>query len=207
MQVLTLYPADFENHVALLAERVERDSACVFDAIVGVRNGGAVVCDVFCKYFPDSRFGSRFDVSLSRPSSKRKEGMISKLLKKLPMGLLDMMRMAEAFLLGVADRLSRKTNLPEVEIPAELQQLLRGKENPEILIIDDAVDSGKTLQAIVETIKKINPAVKIRVAVITVTTSAPRIRADFALYRNHTLIRFPWSNDYKTSPKSKDYQK
>lgn len=197
MQVITLHPEDLETHASCLARRVETGPVRFFDAIVGVRNGGAFVCDSFCRYFPTSRYGSRYDVVLQRPSSKRKEGRAGALLKKLPTGLLDLLRMAEARLLSFSDSVAGKKELPDVEIGLKLQGVLRQKKNPEILLIDDAIDSGKTLSAIAATFKKINPSVRISVAVITVTTASPLMNADYALYRNRTLIRFPWSNDYR----------
>ena len=71
------------------------------------------------------------------------------------------------------------------------------RDRPEILVIDDAIDSGDTLAAIVKTLRQTNPYVSVSIAVITETTRRPRIRANYTLYRNRTLIRFPWSNDYK----------
>ncbi len=87
--------------------------------------------------------------------------------------------------------------LPEIEVPEGLERLLREEKTPNILIIDDAIDSGDTLFAIAETLKKANGKATLRIAVMTETTEQPRIRADYSLYRNKTLIRFPWSNDYK----------
>ena len=82
-------------------------------------------------------------------------------------------------------------------MPDGLKKMLSEKENKKILIIDDAIDSGDTLSAIVETLKKTNPKAKVATAVLTETTKNPAIRADYTLYRNQTLIRFPWSNDYR----------
>ena len=39
--------------------------------------------------------------------------------------------------------------------------------------------------------------ISIKIAVITVTTPHPIIDADFYLYHNRVLVRFPWSNDVK----------
>ena len=67
-----------------------------------------------------------------------------------------------------------------------------------ILVIDDAIDSGDTLSAIASTLRHRNPEATVCIAVMTETTADPCIRANYALYRNRTLIRFPWSNDYKS---------
>ncbi len=202
MQVLTLDPAAFEQHSARLAEAVAAgDAPQKFDAIVAVRRGGSYVCDSFCQYFPKENYKARYDVALQRPSTKRKNGILSQVLKRLPYPILDLMRMAESKVLSwkrltINDQRS-KVAIPEIEVPEGLERLLREEKTPNILIIDDAIDSGDTLFAIAETLRKVNSQTRLRIAVMTETTIKPRIRADYSLYRNKTLIRFPWSNDYK----------
>lgn len=201
MRVLTLHNDGLERHALRLAEMVEADGGR-FDVIIGVRRGGSFVCDAFCRHFPKSGYGLRTDVSLQRPSTKRKSGRAGKLLRKLPYFILDRMRMAESRILEWRNRDSRRKSVPEsvhvVELPDSLRSLLREKETPKILIIDDAIDSGNTLSAIIHSLKEMNPRAQSAVAVITETTSSPRLRADYTIYRDRTLIRFPWSNDYKS---------
>lgn len=45
--------------------------------------------------------------------------------------------------------------------------------------------------------------ISIKIAVITVTTPHPIIDADFYLYHNRVLVRFPWSNDVKRKMRQK----
>ncbi|MDE6379700.1 MAG: phosphoribosyltransferase domain-containing protein [Muribaculaceae bacterium] len=197
MQVVTLNPQAFENHAERLAKAIEAGSALHYDAIVGVRRGGSIVCDALCRHLPTARYGARYDVTLQRPSTKHKGEKTSHLLKRLPIPLLDAMRMAEAAILLLRRKIKRAAAVPEVEIPQGLASTLTNTSRPEILVIDDAIDSGDTLYAIAETLKKTNPDTRISIAVITETTRNPRIRSNYTLYRNRTLIRFPWSNDYK----------
>ena len=197
MQVLTLDSAAFDHHAAKLAKMVEEDSADRFDAIVAVRRGGAFVCDAFCRHFPKSRYETRYDVTLQRPSTKRKTGTLSLILKRLPLPLLDLMRMGESIMLTLRKKIKTSSETPSVEIPESLGHILNEIDSPRILLIDDAIDSGDTLFAIAKTLRETNEKAIVRIAVMTETTSNPRIRADYSLYRNKTLIRFPWSNDYK----------
>ncbi|MDE5871435.1 MAG: hypothetical protein K2H22_05815 [Muribaculaceae bacterium] len=197
MQVITLNPTDFEEHARMLAKAVEEGPAIRYSAIVAVRRGGSFVCDAFCRYFPKTGYGTRFDVTLQRPSTKRKEGGAARLLKCLPRPILDAMRMAEATIFAIGRKLKGNNPTPDVIIPDGLKSILTSEKRPQILVIDDAIDSGDTLSAIVETLKKMNPNATVSTAVMTVTTRRPRIRADYTLYCNRTLIRFPWSNDYK----------
>ena len=197
MQVITLNHQDFNAHAERLAQAVEKGSETHYDAIVGVRRGGSIVCDAFLRHFPRDRYGKREDVELQRPSTKHKEGRIGRLLKLLPYPVLDTMRKAEATVLGLLRKTKGASPLPEVELPRNLVETLTENRHPEILVIDDAIDSGNTLCAIVLTLMKTNPDATVSTAVMTETTSQPRIRANYTLYRNRTLIRFPWSNDYK----------
>lgn len=197
MQVLTLDPKAFELHAAQLAELVKKGSPAKFDAILAVRRGGSYVCDAFCQYFPKENYGARYDVSLQRPSTKRKNGTASRILKQLPYPILDLMRIIESTLLSWRKKAKKDSTISQIEMPKGLAKLLSEKKTPNILIIDDAIDSGDTLFAIVKTLKNANRNATFRIAVMTETMEQSRLHADYSLYRNKTLIRFPWSNDYR----------
>lgn len=196
MRVKTLSKEGLQEHATLLAKMVatENDS---FDAIVGIRRGGSIVCDAFCQHFPDSAYRMRSDISKQRPSTKKKKGFLAKILKCLPIPILNLMRMIESEALLFKHRYAKQTHISEVIIPDELETVLGEKKCPRILLIDDAIDSGDTLYSVVSTLKKLNPSVGVKIAVITVTTKSPRVFPDYYIYNNRTLIRFPWSNDFK----------
>lgn len=78
-----------------------------------------------------------------------------------------------------------------------MRRLLEEEPAPEVLVVDDAIDSGDTLFSVINSLKEVNPAARVRVAVVTVTTDHPRAEADFSIYHNKTLVRFPWSSDYR----------
>lgn len=198
MQVITLNPQAFEEHASRLAEAVADCGEDRYDAIVGIRRGGSIVCDAFLRHFPTDKAGERFDISLQRPSTKHKGGNLNRLLKHLPYSLLNGMRMAEAYVLAAHRKIKGPSHTPDVEMEEGLKKILATNDKARILVIDDAIDSGDTLWAIVDTLRKTNPEATVETAVMTETTLHPRIRSTYTLYRNRTLIRFPWSNDYKT---------
>jgi len=203
MQVITLDPEALEKAAARLAEEVEKGcSGRPFDAVIGIRRGGAFVCDAFCRTFPASLCGERHDVTLQRPGTRRKGGLTAKILKCLPLKMLDLMRMAESRLLSFRNAHKREEGAPRVSMDTGLTSIVTGKKNPRILLIDDAIDSGHTLSAVIATLKNMNPSTEVETAVITETTDSSTVKADYTIYRNRTLIRFPWSNDYKKTHKA-----
>lgn len=197
MQVLTFDDTRLDSACKRLALMVMADGKPYYDAIVAVRRGGAFVCDSFCRYFPHERYGNRFDITLQRPSTKKKGKFFRRLLQSLPYPVLDALRIFESYLLRFQSRKGNAKPIPNVEIPDEMEVLLHSDAFPSLLVIDDAIDSGETLLALVDKIKGLNHDATIDIAVLTVTTTSPRINAAFSLYHDKTLIRFPWSDDFK----------
>lgn len=202
MRVITLDQEALEHAAASLAGEVKESGRGRFDAIVGIRRGGSIVCDAFCKAFPATLYGSRHDVTLQRAGTKRKGGAAGAILKRLPLPLLNLLRIMESRALSLLNRRRRGNGNPPVALDPELADILRRTAEPRILVIDDAIDSGHTLSAVVASLKNMNPATAVTTAVVTETTDKPAEHADFAIYRNRTLIRFPWSNDFKNTPKA-----
>lgn len=71
--------------------------------------------------------------------------------------------------------------------------LSRVGTEPDLVVVDDVVDSGTTLDLVLRAIRqRAKPGTRIRSAAIAVTTAKPLIRPDYALF-DRTLCRFPWS--------------
>lgn len=65
----------------------------------------------------------------------------------------------------------------------------------QIWIIDDAVDTGRTLEAVLNSVKmEVNDCLKIKTLVVTTTSNQAKTKPDFSLY-HQVLVRFPWSLD------------
>ena len=65
-----------------------------------------------------------------------------------------------------------------------------------ILILDDALDTGKTMYVIKSQLHEKYPNAKITTAVIAWTIEQSIVQPDYYIYKN-TLVRYPWSKDYK----------
>lgn len=183
MKVVTLNPEDFAGACRALEEKVA--GAFSPDLVVGIASGGLHVSRKLLPHVP------HISVLCRRPSTaaKGRSRRLMRQIRRLPLWARNTLRRAEAAWLGKRRDMSRHPEISRDNIAA-IQAASR------ILVVDDAVDSGASLLAVVERLRQINPGAEIRTAAITVTTAAPAIVPDFTLF-NRVLIRFPWSKDYR----------
>lgn len=168
------------------------------DILIGIRSGGYVVGEAMMSSFPKATL---FSITCRRPSTemKKNSSILKKLLRKLPSSITNRLRIIEHIVLTQLSSRKKKTEFTtnNSELTVIKDFLQQHSPNPNILIVDDAVDSGGTLASVVEMVKDISvPGSTIKTAVITVTTVNPFIEPDFLLYR-YVLCRFPWSFDFK----------
>lgn len=189
MRVITLNQLEFERTCHDLSRHIG-ESAFKFDCIVSIANGGVYVGNEINKYLKLPHF----TVFLQRSTTRRKSSFKS-LLKRLPTWLTDRLRLIESFILRRSSH-SEKKSVP-VEIPVDLHDFLVDAYKC-VLIVDDAIDSGSTVKAVEETIKKQFPLTEIKIAVINVTQKRSLNIKDFSAYNECVLIRFPWSFDFKS---------
>lgn len=189
MKVVTLSERGFRDACLKLAESC-RNGGVVPDCIIGIRTGGWIVAQEMVPCFPDAVF---LDVCLQRPTTGHKTGVVKRVVRCLPRSLQNWLRILESCFLSAFD--DRTIPTEAFDLPDEVATQL-GKESPEtVLIVDDAVDSGKTMWQVADAVKHVLPSAELKTAVITVTTKSPLIMPDFSLYNNRTLIRFPWAID------------
>lgn len=181
MRVITLHKDELEESCRKLESAVRRDFNP--DLVIGIREGGARVAELM---FSEVRHET---ASCRRPSTSTKESgqFVGTILRKLPEWMKNGLRIFESFALSLVKNKTRKI---ELDIEDKTRKL-------NILVVDDAIDSGITMQTVCRAVENQFPLSHIRSAVLTVTTSKPAVKADYSLYDNLTLIRFPWSKDYQ----------
>lgn len=185
MKVKTVTHKEFGKMCADLQGLVLK-SAYDYDVLIGVARAGVYVAEKFdAKKF--------YIVKSQRGGTVVKRGIVNSILLKMPTFFNCFLRVLEAKILEWKDTFKRPT-LKEVGIDEML--ILRLKEGGhKVLIVDDAVDSGCSLLSVVKAVKRISSENIIRTAVITVTRKKVLIEPDYALFRNSTLLRFPWAGD------------
>lgn len=189
MRVLTTDNILFHNLCSKLATKVCNDGFLP-DVIVGIASGGSQVATIVAQHFKDAILT---EVDIHRSTKRGKNSKISrKILAILPFCLLDWLRMAESYFCSIRKTAKR---IGEVNFRTEIAAKLA--KGCKVLIVDDAIDSGTTMKLAVEEISQKFPECTIRTAVITITTDHPVISADYFIFNDKTLIRFPWAIDAK----------
>ena len=148
--------------------------------------------------FPEAAY---CEVRLSRPSSQQKsQGLTQRLLRSMPVWLCNVLRIVESRVNEWRSKGKEPVRIGEIHLPDDVASLLKDLgEKATVLLVDDAIDTGATIrQARLQLLEQF-PGITLRVAVITVTIPHPICDADFCLYHNRTLCRFPWSNDYRSN--------
>ena len=197
MTVVTLNPILLAKACSQLSLRVKAESIDP-SLIIGIREGGAEVARLMRNDFPEAAY---CEVRLSRPSSQQKsQGLTQRLLRSMPVWLCNVLRIVESRVNEWRSKEKEPVRIGEIHLPDDVASLLKDLgEKATVLLVDDAIDTGATIrQARLQLLEQF-PGITLRVAVITVTIPHPICDADFCLYHNRTLCRFPWSNDYRSN--------
>jgi hypoxanthine phosphoribosyltransferase len=119
------------------------------------------------------------------------------MLKHTPYFILDRLRIVEHFVLSSTfGRESEKSDLTPAIWDDGLPISNDKSQNLNILIVDDAIDTGKTMLCVLQEVKHRCPDATVKTAVITITTKKPLVIPNYCLFHLQ-LFRFPWSADVK----------
>jgi hypoxanthine phosphoribosyltransferase len=181
--------------------RLAQESAPVRpDVLVGIATGGVYVAESMIQHF--SPRPELVSIRLSRPATNVKQRFRADLvLRRLPRlasyGLRWMEVAArEGMLRRERGRGPARTTLAPASSNAVADEraaaLVAGGR--QILVVDDTVDSGRTLSEAVAWVRRHNPDCSVQTAALASTWKRPPITPDYLLYPR-TLVRFHWSLD------------
>ena len=195
MTVVTLNPALLAKACSQLSLRVKSESIDP-SVIIGIREGGAEVARLIRNDFPETAY---CEVRLSRPGTQQKsQRLTQRLLRSMPVWLCNVLRIVESRINEWRSKGKEPVRIGEIRLPDDVTiRLTELGKQATVLLVDDAIDTGATILQARRQLLEQFPGLTLRVAVITVTTQHPLCDADFCLYHNRTLCRFPWSNDYR----------
>lgn len=195
--VITFDEIDLESAMKDLWRQV-RSKGVAPDAIIGIATGGVVCAQMLSRTVEVPIFSC----SMSRPSSKEKNGKFFRwALRHQPYFLSNWLRRFEDHLLAW-QMTTKKAESPTVsnrllEDVSNIRDAVEAEGMCHLVVIDDATDSGTTLDVVVSILRQALPSsTSITTAVVVQTRPDPVTQPDFVLYKN-TLIRFPWSYDFR----------
>tara|TARA_R110000751_G_scaffold105046_4_gene200804 strand:+ start:19793 stop:20371 length:579 start_codon:yes stop_codon:yes gene_type:complete len=190
MKVLTLNTETFEKESLKLISKLEVNP----DLVVGILSGGGHVLEAI-KQHPNVKSSLFEVVTLQRQSTNVKQRFLKPVLSILPYSILNWLRILESN--SVKAKISNLDleKLQDNTIAFDTVNTI-SKPIKNMLIIDDAIDSGKTMFVVKNNLQQKFPKAKIKIAVLAWTIDSSIIKPDYYLY-NNTLLRFPWSNDFK----------
>lgn len=163
------------------------------DLVVGIETGGARVADAMVEGLGAPRL---VGVRVQRPATKLKSRLdLGRFFSRLPRGVVDHLRWAEV---EMREAMLRDRPAP-VESAAGSLLATSGLQEAavdarRILVVDDTIDSGRTLTIVTRAVEMVNPAAEIRTAVLASTWRRPPVQPDYCLY-GRCLLRMPWSFD------------
>lgn len=169
------------------------DSGYKFDTLIAIARGGVRIAE---KMYSDNFY----IVSCQRQYTAVKSGIIGKIIRRLPQNINNLLRESESRLSYISHKVLPH-HLKEVAIDDKLRKHLQQNKR-KVLIVDDASDSGLTILSVIMALRKIAPINEYKTAVITETQSDSMYHNDYAIFRNGTLIRFPWAPDAAKSQES-----
>lgn len=193
MRVENLIDKNFEQACQALARQAGKRMQP--DMVIGIRRGGVWVMEAMKAALEgDIHYG---ETTLQRQGTagKNKWGGI---LQTLPQWLCNALRMAEAGALRLKRKLRQPALFPldDIQFDAVSEGLLQSASQ-KIWIVDDAVDSGKSMASIREKLQTYPQPHQVLYLALTVTEKQPLLMPDIYLYNEGVLLRFPWSNDIK----------
>jgi uncharacterized protein len=195
MKVITLNSEVFSNKCSELIFKID----FLPDIIIGVLDGGGYVLDDIIKkgYFESAQF----NLVKIKNSDFKEYFIIKSILKVLPNKISNYIRILESRKTrrSIKDLNLNKLTLNRIDFNLNSDLMSKFKN---ILIIDDAIDTGKTMFIVKNNLANLFPQSQIKTAVISWTIEDSIIEPDYYLFKN-ILVRFPWSKDYK----GRDFEK
>lgn len=188
MKVVTLDEELFAEECRKLWRCVVEDMG-VPDYVISIAQGGVHVANAM-----EIKDASVIAIDLKRKSTEKKNASIfSRYLKRLPYFLTNVLRNVEAISLKSQLEIKSKRLLSK----EALSTLAEIPDAASVLIVDDAIDTGGTVEAVLEGLKDLEKTEgRVEVAVLVTTMDVSRVQARYCLYRN-VMCRFPWSLDFR----------
>ena len=170
MPVVTLTPTLLAEACSQLSHRVKAGGFTP-SLIIGIQHGGAEVARRMRNDFPEAAY---CEVRLSRPGTKQKSnGLTHRLLRSMHIWLCNVLRIVESRVNEWRSKGKEPVRIGEIRLPDDVASRLKELgENATVLLVDDAIDTGATIQQARLQLLEQFPDITLRVAVISHYSSA-----------------------------------
>jgi uncharacterized protein len=190
MQVVTLNKTAFSEKCTELISKLNFNP----ELIIGILNGGGFVVEEMKNQ--DAFKSSHFElVKLQRNQKVKHNKAIMFLLKTVPYLVSNWLRVLESKKVKKSMENLNLKDLSNEDLGLKFSSILK-KPIETILIVDDAIDTGKTMFLVKNNLVKWFPEAQIKIAVISWTIETSIVKPDYFIFKD-VLVRFPWSKDYK----------
>lgn len=192
MKVINFEQKNFDDFLENTLKDWKNDSSKIL--VLGIKEGGVYLAENVFQVLRNSanQVDLKF-IKCQRPTTSVKKknefrkAFIQTIFKISPIIILDLLRNVEHYFL------TKKSIEYNREII--LDEIINFNLYDKIVIVDDAVDSGVTLQKVNDYVQSL--AVKtteVKSLAVVITSNNAIVTPDFYLYKD-VLIRFPWSLD------------
>ncbi len=155
------------------------------DVIIYIAKAGYIIAYEFNEIFSGTLYG----ISAVRKGNSIKE-FVAPIFRKLPNKVRNLIIGAELKSDFHKDNSERK-----IQYLDDFDKKLNNEKKYNILIVDDSIDTGFSLKAVVDKIHEDFPNSNLKTAGLNVWDKSEKvIKTDYALYRN-TIIKAPMSKD------------
>ena len=191
MKVRELDIQDVDAAIADIAQGINRAAnrpAC----LIGIANGGVIPAQLLARELGGVPL---LTVRLSRKSSGPFKRVLVRLTSYLPTPFRNTLRVWEMQVRTSHSQVPPQPSKSLLASAAKLSAEIPLNSDDPIVIVDDAIDTGKTVYLLVEALCSAGVSrERIKVAVLAHTLQDPLIRADFYAF-DGALYRWPWSDD------------
>lgn len=192
MKVINFEQKNFDDFLENTLKDWKNDSSKIL--VLGIKEGGVYLAENVFQVLRNSanQVDLKF-IKCQRPSTSVKKknefrkAFIQTIFKISPIIILDLLRNVEHYFL------TKKSIEYNREII--LDEIINFNLYDKIVIVDDAVDSGVTLQKVNDYVQSLAvKTTKVKSLAVVITSNNAIVTPDFYLYKD-VLIRFPWSLD------------
>jgi len=193
MKVIRLDQQTFEQQCSELGMMAQSFQP---EICIGIKSGGAIVLDSIRNsgVLGDNIFWDYIKIQRRSTSGFKSLRIIGMVISLLPKFLIYILRIGEMKFGEIKARIVKPGRNAHFDLQLEVMALVQS--GARILIVDDAVDTGTTIEIAKDYFMEQSPHNIVKIASLTTTHKHPILEPDYCLH-TRTILQFPWSLDAK----------